>query len=453
VTFTADRHAEGLVEVEGLGRFSAGTTRERHEIVVRGLRPAAAYRYRALAIAGGDTAATPWLAFRSAPKKGKGAVVFAYAGDGRASTGGGEYEYAGVNRHVGSQIARQVFRRGASFLLFGGDLIAGYTNSMDEFRMELMAFRETYGPLLHAVPLYSAIGNHDALLNFYNDGSRRGLAMDRWPYPSHSTEAVFAGEFVQPTNGPANAPGRPPYTETVFSFHYGPVKLIVMNNNYWFTSHNRIAEYGGSPEGYILPEQMSWVKQELAAAENDPAVSHIVMMAQEPFFPGGGHVSDAMWHSGNNNSRAYQVEGGRGVPLGPGMIDLRNELWTLVSGSRKVALVLGSDEHNYQRYLIDRTTPVGIPSKDDRDGNGILDDGVFSPNPAFRYPTWFVISGGAGAPYYTKESAPWSVHSKFFTPQANFILFKADARKIGIEVYTPGGQLIDRIEDLKAVKK
>jgi hypothetical protein len=453
VTFSADRPAEGAVDVDGVGRFAGSGQMTRHEIEVRGLRPDAEYRYRAVAIVGGDTAMTPWLTFRSAPAKGKGSVVFAYAGDGRASTGGGEYEYSGVNRQVGAQIARQVRRMGASFLLFGGDLVAGYTNSMDEFRMELMAFRESYGPLLQAIPLYSAIGNHEALLNFYNDGSRRGFALDRWPYATESTEAVFAGEFVQPANGPASLPGRPPYDELVFSFHYGPVKVIVLDNNYWFTSHDRIPEFGGSPEGYILPEQMEWLHKELAAASKDPAVKHIVVMAQEPVFPAGGHVSDAMWHGGNNNRRAYQVEGGKSAPLGSGMIDVRNQLWTLLSGEPKVALVLGSDEHNYQRFLIDRTTPVGIPAQDDRNGNGILDDGVFSPNPAFRYPTWFVISGGAGAPYYTREEAPWSGASKCFTPQTNFLLISADERTIGFRVYSSTGQLLDRVDDLKAVKR
>jgi hypothetical protein len=453
MTFTTDRRSFGFVEIKGGGVFSDGALQERHEVVLGGLRPSTSYKYRVLTVAGKDTASTPWLSFRSAPRKGEGSVAFAYAGDGRASTGGGEYEYAGVNRQVGSLIARQVFEKGASFLLFGGDLIAGYTNSRDEFRMELMAFREAYGPLLQGIPLYSAIGNHESLLNFYADGSRRGFGMDMWPYASRSTEAVFAGEFLQPTNGPRSGAGRPPYTESVFSFQYGPVKLIVANNNYWFTAHNRIAEFGGSPEGYILPDEMEWIKKELDAAEKDPTVAHVVLMAQEPAFPGGGHVADAMWHGGNNNRRAYEIKAGKPVPLGPGMVDMRNELWTLVSTRKKVALMLGSDEHNYQRYLIDRNTPVGIPLKDDKNGNGILDDGVISPNPAFRYPTWFVTSGGAGAPYYTQEEAPWSGSSKFFSPQANFIIFRADKKKIAMEVYNTSGQLLDRVEDLRAARR
>jgi hypothetical protein len=453
VTFTADRPCTGVIEVESLGRFTDNVVGERHELKVTGLQPSRAYRYRALVVTGAETAATPWLTFRSAPRKGEGEVVFAYAGDGRAASGGGEYEYTGTNRAVGSQIAKQVFRKNASFLLFGGDMVAGYTNSPEELQMELLAFRDTYGPLFHRSPLYGAVGNHEALLNMFRDSSGREVSMDKWPYETYSTEAVVASMLVQPANSPRAGEGRPPYDETVYAFHYGPVKVIVMNNNYWFTSHNRIPQYGGSPEGYILPEQVAWIKEELRKGEADPDVKYIVALAQEPFFPNGGHVKDAMWHDGDNTRRAYGLRDGAMVPLGPGLIEVRNEIWKLFSNSRKVAAVLGSDEHNYYRMLVDKTTPVGVPASDDLDGNGKLDDGRFSPESAFRYPTWFMVSGGAGAPYYTQEAAPWTGNVKFFSASCNFLLFRATSKKIGVEVYTHTGQLLDQVENLMQVRR
>jgi hypothetical protein len=452
--FITDRPATGKIQIEGGRVYGKEEKSERFEIRVDGLKPSSLYRYRALAIEGNDTAITPWLRFRTAPLKGDGTVVFVYAGDGRASAGGGEYEYVGVNRAVGSQIAKQVFRKGASFLLFGGDMISGYINSTEEFAMELMAFRESYGPLFHSIPLYGAIGNHEALFNAYDDSTSRGyFVLDKWPYDTQSAEAIFAQALINPPNGPKARPGFPPYDETAFTFHYGPVKIIVINNNYWNTSYNRISQFGGSPEGYVFPEQIEWVRSEMRKADDDPSVRYIILLCQEPFFPAGGHVGDAMWSNGNNNTRAYGMVDGSVKPLGPGLIEVRNQLWEMFAQSPKVAAVLGSDEHNYQRSLITRETPVGIPAKDDRDGNGILDDGVFSPDPAFKNPIWFLISGGAGAPYYTKEPAPWSGSLKFFTPQANFILFRASASKIGIEVYSQTGQLLDSVDDLMQVKR
>ena len=454
VAFGADRVCRAVVEVQGIGSFVSDRESEKHEVRISGLKPSQRYRYRALAIEGTDTTATSWFTFRAAPLKGGGSVVFAYTGDSRSSSGGGEYEYLGVNRAVAGQLARQMFRRGISFLLFGGDLIGGYSNSVEEFRMMLLGFRETFSGFLGSTPLYAAMGNHEALLNQFEEGGKVVLGMDKWPYETSSAEAIFAQTLLQPDNGPVASPAMPPYTENVFSFQYGPVKIIVMNNNYWWTSHNRIAQLGGNPEGYIMPDQLEWVRTELRTAEKDPTVRYVVVMAQEPVFPNAGHASDAMWHYGNNTARAYRMlEGNDPEPFSAGMVDVRNELWRMVSNNPKVAVVLGSDEHCYHRSLITRQTPVGLPAKDDLNHNGKLDDGVYSPDPTFTYPTWFVVSGGAGAPYYTQEKTPWSGSVKKFSPQNNYVLVRADAGRIGIEVYSASGQLLDEVPDLMKAKR
>lgn len=453
IGFTTDRLASALVEVKGVGEFLAPEMSEYREIDVQGLKSATTYRYRAIAIAEGDTAVTPWFHFTTAPRKGEGSVVFAYAGDARAPAGGGESDYFGVNRLTGRQIAREVYRRGAAFLLFGGDMSSGYTNSPEEFGMALSAFRDSYGPLLCTVPLYSTMGNHDALVDFFDDGPKNAVVMDKWPYETLSSEALFGRAVIQPTNGPVAAAGRPPYTENVYSFQYGPVKVVVINTNYWFTTHNRIKELGGCPGGYVLPDQLEWIRDEVGKSEKDPTVKYVILMMHAPAFPGGGHVNGGMWHHGNNNDRAFQLSERETVPLGPGLIEVRNEFWKIASGAKKVAAVMASDEHNYQRFLITPKTPVGIPGKDDVNGNGILDDGVISPNPDFKIPTWFVVSGGAGAPYYTQENAPWSGSSRSFTAQSHFILFRADRSKIGMEVYSTTGQLLDSVDDLTKVKR
>jgi hypothetical protein len=240
----------------------------------------------------------------------------------------------------------------------------------------------------------------------------------------------------------------------VFAFQYGPVKVIVFNNNYWWTSHNRIAEFGGSPEGYILPEQLRWIERELKKTEDDATVRFVLLLGHEPVFPGGGHVADAMWHNGNNNVRAYMVgDGGKPQPFPMGIVEVRNRFWEIVSKNPKVAAVLGSDEHNYQRLLVDARMQVGVPALDDRDKNGKLDDGVLSPDSAFGLPTWCIISGGAGAPYYTQQPSPWQGSVVRFTAQHHYVFFQADENRMGCRVYSVSGQLLDEEPDLLAVKR
>jgi hypothetical protein len=454
VSFETDLPSLGSIEVEGIGRFADQAVSRRHEIRIERLKANSKYRYRAMAIAGADTAATPWLRFSSAPRKGQTDIVFAYAGDSRQSTGGYEYTFQGVNRQVMGQLTVQAFRQGAAFLLFGGDMVGGYTNSPQHMRQQLKAFKRTTMAFTHSRPLYTSVGNHEGLLHSFDDKSTRGIGMDKWPYDSVSTEALVAREFVHPLNAPQPYDGMPPYRETVYAFQYGDVYVIVMNSIYWWTSHNRIPELGGSPEGYILPNQLNWLADQLRKADADPTVRHILVMSHEPPFPAGGHVKDAMWHGGDNRVRAYhRVTGDSIVGFPMGIVEVRNRLWELVSGTRKVAAFLASDEHNYHRFLITSRTPVGNMKLDDRNKNGILDDGVLSPDPAYGSPTWFIISGGAGAPYYTDQPSPWQESVHRFTPQHHVVLFRSTTRGLALEVYGLHGQLLDRVDDLGAARR
>jgi len=108
-------------------------------------------------------------------------------------------------------------------------------------------------------------------------------------------------------------------------------------------------------------------------------------------FPKWGHVSDAMWYKGNNNIKAYTYRNGRLEGETKGIIDVRNEFVEAVTSSRKVAAVLTSDEHSYHKMLLTRNVPVGIPSNDDKNGNGIIcEQNETCSALHIKYPTWFI---------------------------------------------------------------
>jgi hypothetical protein len=181
-------------------------------------------------------------------------------------------------------------------------------------------------------------------------------------------------------------------------------------------------------------------------------------MAQEPVFPCGGHTGDAMWYSGDNNVRAHVYTDGELVPEELGIIEVRDRFVRAITGSTKVAAVLGSDEHAYYRILINQNVPVGDLSRDDEDGDGVLDDA--SPVDWIENPTWFITSGGAGAPYYSEEPAPWNEYwnamggdGYYFSSQENVIIFRVDGESVEAVVYNPSGEVIDTIDDLAAVKR
>jgi len=386
--------------------------------------------------------------FVTPPKAGEGEVCFAFSSDSREGIGGGEREYMGINLHVASAVARDAYRRGADLAIFGGDLVNGYTSDVGDFRLQLRAWKQAWSGFWRTRPVYAAMGNHETLVNAYRIGKGRVL-LDKWPYGSQSAEAIFAAEFENPRNGPDPADfRRPTYMENVYSFSFGPVLFVAFNNNYWWTSNRHVPTFGGSPEGYMLDDQLAWIEKTLDAAAKNGKVKFVVLYAQEPIFPGGGHLADAMWWNGDNNVRAFHRKDGRVVPMGPGMIEVRNRFWKAVANCPKSAVVLVGDEHAYIRTRIDATTPVGVPAKDDTNGDGRLDR--YSPNPDFRYPTWQITAGNGGAPWYNRQPTPWEVQK--FSSQPGYCLFQTDGSKLSMTAWTTTGQAMDRVDDLMAIK-
>jgi hypothetical protein len=213
------------------------------------------------------------------------------------------------------------------------------------------------------------------------------------------------------------------------------------------------------------------LEKELTAAERDESIRYIVISAQEPLFPNSAHITDGAWYNGDNRVRAATLEeNGQLRPEKKGMIEVRDQLARMFAKSSKVAAVFNSDEHNYSRALIDNRTPIGNLSRpdDDKDADQIIceADETCSPLSDLKHPVWYLIGGGAGAPYYAQQAAPWNVFWQnnakdcpeangcfAFSSQYNLFLLTADEEKISLEVLNPYGDQIDRVENLMAVKR
>jgi hypothetical protein len=438
-------------------RFESPTA-VRHEVEVTGLSPDTDYLYR---LEVEDWASTEYR-FRTAPLAGQGTARFAYAGDSRMGPGGGLRAFMGVNALVFPQELNAAARMSARFWLLGGDLVSGYTSVPEDFRSQLRAFKWIATPFLRGTPIYTALGNHDVLVDFYSGPDKQSVGLDHRPYATESTETIFAEELVQPENSPAPSdPRRPTYRRTVFSYSFGPTRVIVLNNCYWMSRDP--ARFGGSPEGFLFPDQMAWLRAEFDRADADSTVRHVFLCLHEPPFPNSAHLGDGMWYDGNLAPRGHTVPsaGGAPAPEPVGVVEVRNELLRLAAASRKTVAILASDEHNYSRMLLTPDTPAGDPARDDPDGDGKLNLDRLSPLPGLRRPIWLVISGGAGAPHYAEEPSPWNTWWKAngnrcreeagcyrFSPLHHWILFEDDGRKVSLRCYSPAGDLLDEVKDL-----
>lgn len=414
------------------GTFADPAPTTHHEIRLRGLAADREHPYT-VAYAGHRRTSS----FRTAPAPGsRTAFRFAYASDGRGNRGGGERDLHGVNAYMLKRIAALCRQRGVRFFQFTGDLIDGYTVSEEHIRLQYANWKRTIEPFAHAFPFVAGFGNHESLLHAFvhrEEEAARWLSFDAFPYATRSAEAVFAHVFVNPHNGPVSEDGTvydpdarrddfPPYDETVFYYTYDNVAMISLNSNYWFTPELRsVPGASGNLHGYVMDNQLQWLRDTLAHLEAQPAVDHVFVTIHTPLLPNGGHVSDDMWYDGDNEPRPVVA----GVPVKIGILERRDQILdALMHGSSKVVAVLTGDEHNYNRLRLTEDVPL-------------YPDGWDGPRLTSFRPLWLINNGAAGAPYYGPEETPWQDHVEVFSTQNAVVFFGVHGRRIEVEVINP----------------
>ncbi len=187
----------------------------RHVVPLKGLTANTKYGYQVMSKAsdGGEIRSRSYT-LRTSPQEPEFSFVFTC--DGRTGgLGGGDAALEGINGVSARALAIQMAGHAPHLLIFTGDLINGYTTREDDFRAQLRSWKRIYGPLWREIPVYTGMGNHESLLDLFEDGAQADK------HGEHSAEAVFASEFVHPMNGPEpERPGLPPYKGSVYSFDY-----------------------------------------------------------------------------------------------------------------------------------------------------------------------------------------------------------------------------------------
>jgi hypothetical protein len=437
VSFETNYPTRSYISVDNR-QFGETDPATHHEIALSGLSPNREYSYTISYGSYQDS-----YAFRTAPEAGSRLpFTFAYASDGRGNNGGGERYIYGTNAYVIKRIGLMGIDKNARFLQYTGDMIDGYTHDPDEIRLHYANWKRAIDPFAHTLPIIPGLGNHEGLFHTFVQGMKK-VFIDKFPYETLSTEALFAENFVLPQNGPGSEDGAiydpdpettdfPSYKENVYYYAYDNVAMVVLNSTYWFSrSLSRTPEIGGNLKGYLMDNQVAWLKSTLQTLESDENIDHIFVTVHTPIFPNGGHVRDDMWWGGDNSFRATIA----GKPVEKGIIERRDELLDLMMNhSTKVIAALTGDEHNYNRLLLTEDMPI------------YPDDYPHERLTSFR-PIWMINNGAGGAPYYGKEETPWQEHLKVFTTQNALVFFHVDGKKVDCEVINPDtGEMLDKFE-------
>jgi len=415
----------------------------RHEITIKGFYPSTVYTYR-ISIGGIEQT----YSFKTLPKEGsRQAFTFTFSANSRNSQGGGDKNMYGTNYgNVRKMVALSAMKNSA-FFQFGGDMVNGYCINREEMELQLANWKRAAEPYMHYMPVYTALGNHELVMHMFNDDEAgRRYMIDKFPFNKESAEAVFENNFFNPNNGPGSEDGAlydpdaktadfPPYSENVYSYTYDNVGIVVLNSNYWFSpsiSQNVLSS--GNPYGYIMDNQMSWLRTTINKLESDKAIDHIFIVLHSPVFPNGGRAEDAMWYGGNNRVRAVVA----GNAMKTGIIQRRDEiLELLVNTSKKTVAILTGDDHNYYRMEI-------------APGMKMYSDDYNEIQMKLSRSIWQINCGGGGAVIYGQDNMPWSENVKFFSSQNAQVFFHIEGTKVKIEVVNP--ETLELIEE-KVIKE
>ncbi len=409
-----------------------------HEIHIPDLKPGTNYEY---SVHFGRNVET--YSFRTAPEPGsREPFTFAYASDSRSGSGGGERSFFGANIYIMKKIMALAKYKESAFIQFTGDLITGYKGDPDEIRLEYANWKRSVEPYAHYMPVMATMGNHESVMHYWALPTGDFYAIDKFPFDKVSAEQLFAENFVMPTNGPDTEDGSiydpskrktdfPSYKENVFFYIYDNVAMVVLNSNYWYSpSTSFVNVTGGNIHGYVMDNQLDWLKKSLGELEENEDIDHVFITIHTPFFPNGGHVNDDMWYGGNNDKRPYI----KGKPVEKGIIERRDDLLkVIINESPKVVALLTGDEHNYCKTQI---TPETNLYPDDWD----------KPKIKLKRSIYQVNNGAAGAPYYAQEITPWTPFTSGFTTQNALVFFHVQGKNIRMEVLNP--DTLDKVDEL-----
>lgn len=385
-------------------------------------------------------------AFRTAPKPGsRSKFSFAYASDSRNGPGGGERDMYGANFYIMKKIMSLANQQGAAFVQFTGDLITGYLTTTEETDLQYANWKRSIEPWAHYLPVYEGFGNHEAVnLRFPIENSYFGISVDKFPFQTQSGEFVFAKNFVNPLNGPDTEDNAiydpdkskvdfPSYKENVYHYSYDNVAIICLNSNYWYApSLVSFPNTSGGLHGYIMDNQLKWLKSTLSNYENDRNIDHIFVTLHTPAFPNGGHVHDDMWYNGNNQFRPRVA----GKPVHKGILERRDEFLDLiVNQSEKVVGLLTGDEHNYCRTVISPEMQI------------YPEQGYFGERIELSRTIYQINNGAAGAPYYAQQKTPWTNQTYSFTTQNALVFIHIDGKNVELQVLNP-----DTLEEIEKFK-
>jgi hypothetical protein len=410
-----------------------------HEIAITGLLPSKTYNY---VVQYGERSDKHTL--KTAPEAGsRKPFTFGFVADNRSVIAAGEREFGQTNYQITRTGMAAAVARNISFMQAMGGQTTGNNPSTAGHMLEYANYKRALEPFWSTTPVNVGMGNHEGNYHVFAADSvtKKTTRIDQFPYETESGEAAFAKSFVNPTNGPESEDGAsydpnpnvqdfPTYKENVYYYTYGNLAMIVLNSEYWKSQDLKIS---GSPEGYVMDQQLKWLDETIQKFEKDPKIDHVFINLHSSMFPNGDHADAGMWYDGKNDMRPNIM----GVPTDKGIIERRDQLIDVaINHSKKVIGFLVGSEHNFA--MLEVTPDLDLYPK-------AYTPAKLKVNRRFFY----IQNGGGGAyAYALMNNNPWMDKFQFFTAPPSMALFHVNGPSVTLEAFNP--ETFEKIcEDVK----
>jgi predicted phosphodiesterase len=292
--FELSEPAEGILLYESAGSgqqvlaLPAGSTKQ---IELDGLTPGTEYR-ATIGLAHDGDSSYQQPGFRGQPW---GVVSF------RTQQAGeplriGVIGDSGFGQQVTFDLATQMAGTDLDLVLHTGDVVYNIEQNVDAYEAYALKYYLPFAPLLHRMPVYTVIGNHDV----------------EWEALYQGTPFIYRAfpPFVDPRVSTADARGLNQW----YAFAYGNVQFLMLDTQTFFNEEGRA-------------DQLAWLTERLA----DGRFAYSIPVFHVPPFTSGLHPYDGL--------------------------AVRSE-WLPLFEASKVPLVLSGHDHNYERLVANGITYI-----------------------------------------------------------------------------------------------
>jgi acid phosphatase len=203
---------------------------------------------------------------------------------------------SGFGDSVTPQLANQMADSSLDFAIQLGDIVYNVSENADPFEAFALKYYRPFSPMLHQMPVYPVVGNHDV---------ERATLWNRVPFFYHAFPDFSDPRFEPSTYNKHNE---------WYAFAYGSVQFIILNTEAFYDAQSRKA-------------QNAWLATRLL----DKRFTTSIPVFHIPPYTGGLHVSD-------------------------GLVERSD--WQPLFEQIGVRLVLSGHDHNYQRLLVNGITYI-----------------------------------------------------------------------------------------------